>query len=161
MPTPERNRYSNKESVKVNAGLDFGGFVDANGPGAETSDNQWTSNRPVMDMDFSLLTLPPVVPEAKSTIEQLVVRLLDPPPHAFPHGTLSIQWVIGAVGMAHLAFRNRDERYVLGQDSGLRNQGLGLGIPVAYLEWLCGDEEATSSEQGMCLTRAFFMELER
>lgn len=43
--------------------------------------------------------------------------------------------------------------------SQVRLQGKRLGLRDVYLEWLCGDEEgASSTEQGMLLTEAFFEE---
>ncbi|KAF1836785.1 hypothetical protein BDW02DRAFT_492836 [Decorospora gaudefroyi] len=143
MPSPERNQYSNKESSKVNAGLAFG---LAN-----------SSNAPQAIINFGTLPFSCVVPEPKPSLRSLVNTLCHPPAHAFVHGTLSIQWVLGAVGMRQFVFREADERYVLKPDSRLRLSGLRLGLPGVYIEWLCGDEEGvTATEQGMVLTREFF-----
>ncbi|KAA8623180.1 hypothetical protein PtrSN002B_007094 [Pyrenophora tritici-repentis] len=157
MAHPERNMYSNKESFKVNAGLYFDQNTSADPPSV------FQIGAPVIDMDFSLL-VPPVGTVEKPTSEELVHRLLSPPPHAFLHGLLSIQWVIGSVGAENFDFRDSDERYVLAQGSELRIHGKELGLPAAYLEWLCGGEEdmeVMSSDQGVCLTSQFFKGLRK
>jgi hypothetical protein len=141
MPCRDRNRYSNKESVKVNTGL----HVLSDG---------FQPHLPAIDMTLSLLS---ISPEPEPTTEQLIQRLLEPPSHAFPHGTLSIQWVFGLVGMRHFVFRDEDERYVLAAYSELRQRGRDLGLPAVYLEWLCGVDGGTASEQSVCLTPGFFM----
>jgi hypothetical protein len=101
----------------------------------------------------------PISAKREPTIEQLVQQLLEPPSHAFPHGTLSIQWVLGLVGMRHFVFRDKDERYVLVAHSELRQRGRDLGLPAIYLEWLCGVDGGTAAEQSVCLTPGFFMEI--
>jgi hypothetical protein len=171
MPRPERNQYSNKESAKVNSGLDFGlpqstdtatldSGIELGSPSVPDVSSVCLSNRPVVAVDFSLLSLPPALPEPQPSLQRLVHRLLHPPAHAFPHSTLSIQWIIGAVGYRHFGFRTSDERWVLKRDSELRNRGKELGIPILLWEWLAGDNEgATATEQSLCLTRAFFSEL--
>ncbi|KAH9860362.1 hypothetical protein J1614_011693 [Plenodomus biglobosus] len=160
MPSPERNRYSNKESAKVNAGF-YMGALDQDECEDDDPKNVVTafaSGAPAVDIDFSQLVIPVVAPEPPPTAEQHVRRLLHPPPHAFPHGVLSIQWAIGAGGgLRHFVFRNSDERYILKPDSELRTRGAELGLPGLYLEWLCGnDESITAVEQGMYLTPEFF-----
>lgn len=154
MPLPERNRYSNKESWKVNAGLNYG---STHGHGVERA---FKSNGPVVDIDFKKLTVPKVQVERAPTVDQLVARLLQPPQHAFVYGVLSIQWVIGALGAQHFDFRSSDERHVLAVHSALRIIGALTGLPAIYLEWLCGDDEnMTAAEQGVCLTPEFFEHL--
>ncbi|KAH7391694.1 hypothetical protein BKA66DRAFT_413198 [Pyrenochaeta sp. MPI-SDFR-AT-0127] len=157
-PSPERNRYSNKEAVKVNAGLHFGG------PNHDDEDdevaNPFNTNASAVAIDFSLLVAPTVTTEAPLTTTQLVDRLLHPPPHAFVHGALSMQWVIGAIGMDHVSFRQNDERYVLAEHSALRREGSKLGLPALYMEWLSGDDEQViSTDLGVYLTPRFFTEL--
>jgi hypothetical protein len=151
MPSPERLQYSNKESVKVNAGLWYGGQEGSD------STSLLLSNVPAVDFDFSQIIVPIVAPAAKPTTAVLVDRLLHPPPHAFVHGVLSIQWVIGVLGQQHIKFRHSDERYVLAVNSNLREEGVSLGMPALYIEWLCGDDEETSAtEQALHLTAEFF-----
>ena len=148
--------YSNKESTKVNSGLCFGQstFTD--------SRSIFQVSALVNELELSPLLASPLPPKFEPTTDQLVRRLLSPPPHAFLHGVLSIQWVIGAVGMPEFRFRDSDERYVLAEGSKLRIHGKALGLPAAYLEWLCGDdEEVMSSEQGLCLTPEFFQGIGR
>lgn len=154
MPSLERNQYSNKESCKVNGDLDFSGTCE------DGDDNVWASDVPVIDIDFSQFIVPIVAPESAPTAEQLVCRLMRPPRHAFAHGILSMQWIIGALGMQHFDFRSSDERYVLTKTSVVRTQGAAMGIPAVYLEWLCGDDEnTTAADQGVYLTHDFFEEL--
>jgi hypothetical protein len=162
MPDPERLQYSNKESCKVNAGIFYGGKDDSGREANDTVDstNLFSTNLPAVGIDFSQIIIPIVAPEPKPSSAVLVHRLLKPPPHAFVHGILSIQWVIGVVGQQHIKFRDSDERYVLAVDSDLRKQGFSLGIPALYMEWLCGDDEETSAtEQGLHLTVAFFQDI--
>lgn len=163
MPSFDRNKYSNKESAKVNQGLPFWFPIDDN----ETANNTnvakaLTSQAPALKIAFGRFTMPTMPPAASTLTEQLVRLLLSPPPHAFLHGVLSIQWVIGAVGrLQHFIFRSSDERFLLKEDSELRNRGANLGMPAPYMEWICGDDEGiTAAEQGLCLTSEFFEELE-
>ncbi|CAO2648762.1 Nn.00g097110.m01.CDS01 [Neocucurbitaria sp. VM-36] len=159
MPFPERNQYSNNESGKVNAGLDFGGGA-FEGPVFEEPANMLATNVAAVNIDFSQLIIPIVPPEPRPSVEVLVQRLLHPPPHAFIHAVLSLQWVRGAVGQDHFDFRESDERYVLSRDSELREHGGQLSIPALYMEWLCGDNELVSStEQSVYLTPEFFEEI--
>jgi hypothetical protein len=54
-------------------------------------------------------------------------------------------------------YRDSDARYVLKANSELRLRGRELGLPAAYLEWLCGDDpEHSATEQGIMFTREFF-----
>lgn len=155
MPNPDRICYSNRDSARVNIGLDFGCCYHQDLEFEEVG--PWCTNKSAVDIDFSSLFIPIMAPEAKPSTETLVCRLLHPPPHAFVYRTLSIQWVIGAVGQTHMDFRERDERYALAKDSELRSRGTALGMPALYMEWLCGDDEATSAtEQGVHLTPEFF-----
>ncbi|XPS79636.1 hypothetical protein M3J07_011634 [Ascochyta lentis] len=163
MPEPEHSQYLNTQSMKVNAGLDFGrannetkGLVKATSP-----DSILDSNAPVLNIDFRDLRVPAQIPiPIPPMAEELIPTLLHPPPHAFLHGVLSMQWVMGALGQCHFHFRSNDERYVLAPDSTVRTEGAHLGLPPVYLEWLCGDEEESSpTEQGMHLTPRFFEEL--
>ncbi|KAK1919773.1 hypothetical protein P3342_002066 [Pyrenophora teres f. teres] len=145
MAHPERNMYSNKESAKVNSGHYF-----EQNTLADTS-NVFQVRATVIDIDFGFL-ISHVGTVEKPTSEEIVRRLLRPPPHAFLHGLLSIQWVIGTVGIENFEFRDRDERYVLAQGSELRIHGKVLGLPAAYWEWLHGgdeDKEIMSSDQGI------------
>lgn len=163
-PDPEMNEYGNIQTTKVIAGLDFGVsnkcHDEAEMIGAIVTTSPINEQTPVVDIDFSILGLPntmalPTVP----TMGELFRILLRPPAHAFLHGVLSIQWVIGAIGQSHFDFRESDERYVLRPGSEIRLQGRSLGLPEVYLEWLCGDEEESSpTEQSMLLTENFFDE---
>jgi hypothetical protein len=176
MPSPERNQYSNKESAKVNNGLDFGipeSTDTSPAPSSDTSpisqqnssnsppdpSSAFASNLPSVDIEFSLLSTPPVAPEPKPSLGRLIHRLLHPPQHAFPHGTFSIQWVIGAVVYRHFEFRDSDERWVLKRDSGLRERGREMGTPVVLWEWLTGNGEGSASDLGVMLTPESFKEL--
>jgi hypothetical protein len=103
---------------------------------AETS--VFHTNKPAVDVDFGQLIAPIVAPEPLASAEALVHKLIHPPSHAFVYGVLSMQWVIGVIGQQHITFRNNDERYVLASDSKLREKGTALGMPVLYMEWLCG-----------------------
>jgi hypothetical protein len=163
-PDPDFNEYGNRQSAKVNAGLDFGGPTrnhdEEEMTGATATNPHMTKNAPVVDVEISTLDIPATtaLPTAPTT-EDLVRVLLRPPPHAFPHGVLSFQWVMGAIGQSHFDFRASDERYVLRPESELRLQGQRLGLPKVYFEWLCGDEEGASpTEQGMLLKENFFDE---
>jgi hypothetical protein len=159
MPSSERNRYSNKESVKVNAGLAYGSRHEHDEDEDCAALYLWTG-KPAVDIDFSQLIAPITPPEPKPTSEALANRLLTPPPHAFVHGVLSMQWVIGLVGKEHIEFRAKDERYVLAQASHLRESGTSLGLPALYMEWLRGDDaEVSASELGVNLTPAFFKDI--
>jgi hypothetical protein len=162
MPSPEQNQYSNKQSTKVNAGLCFGAGADQSNTETSTTSEVVISNSyaPTMDIDFSQLVVPIQLSSKSSAappVEQLVRILVHPPQHAFLHGVLSIQWVIGATGQSHFHFRYSDERYILAPGSSVRTEGTRLGLPPVYMEWLCGEEEESSpTEQGMLLTRKFF-----
>ncbi|EAT88581.1 hypothetical protein HBI56_042990 [Parastagonospora nodorum] len=159
MPDPDRICYSNKESAKVNIGLDCVSWYDQDLEFAH-ADGPFSTNKPAVDVDFSQLICPIVAPESKPSVEALVSRLLNPPPHAFVYRTLSIQWVIGAMGQRHVEFRESDERYVLAQNSELRRMGTALGMPALYMEWLCGDDEDISAtDQGVHLTPDYFEEV--
>ena len=154
-PGPERCIYLNKESAKVNSGLCFASGSPTNVANAFGTNNYHISLP-------APLPMPAASFKPKPTVGQLVRRLLHPPPHAFVHGVLSIQWVMGAIGADEFDFRSSDERYVLTQTSPIRRLGLALGIPRLLLEWLCGDEKfVTPSEQNVCLTPGFFDELGR
>jgi hypothetical protein len=164
MPTPERNEYSNKQSAKVNAGLDF---VTATGIefDASAKDSLFQSMASVANIDFRQAVVPNQVVlhlRAAPSVQQLVYMLLRPPPHAFVHGVLSTQWVMGILGQTHFVFRNSDERHILVPDSSVRREGTRLGFPPVYMEWLCGDDEESSpTEQAMLLTPKYFEELWR
>ncbi|KAF1845595.1 uncharacterized protein K460DRAFT_111474 [Cucurbitaria berberidis CBS 394.84] len=161
MPNPERNRYSNKESAKVNAGLECGsGAISGCIP--KESNAMLTTNTPALNIDFGQLMVSSITPEPRLDTKEQVHCMLHPPPYAFVHGVLSIQWVRGAVGEDHFVFRESDERYVLSRASQLRLRGAALGIPMLYMEWLCGNSEAVSStEAGMYLTPELFEEIQR
>jgi hypothetical protein len=159
MPSQERIRYSNKESVKVNAGLGYGSWQDRDQE-EDYAAGLLHTNMPAVDIDFSELIAPIISPEPMPTSEALTDRLLHPPPHAFVHGTLSIQWVVGVVSHKHFVFRSSDERYVLAKSSDLRKRGPSLGLPALYMEWLCGDDdEISATEQSVALTPRFFIDI--
>ena len=144
-PDPEFNEYGNGQSAKVNAGLDFGGSTrkgDTEEMTDATATNPHTTrNVPIVDVDTSILKIPAATaPFTVPKTEDLVRILLHPPPHAFLHGVLSFQWVMGAIGKSHFDFRTSDERYVLQHNSEFRLQGKRLGLQEVYLEWLCGDD---------------------
>lgn len=152
IPSADRNKYSNKESARVNAGLDCTSGLYKAAHGEETTTL-------VVNVDFSQFVVPPVQPARPPTAEALVHRLLQPPLYAFLHGTLSLHWVIGAVGYKNFVFFEADERFVLAQESELRAKGKEFGVPAVFLEWLCGYDAAVSaSELGVCLTPEFFDE---
>ena len=156
MPSQDRNWYSNKESGKVNAGLGFRG-IESGDEQLDEAKSTSSTNAPAVNINFSQLIAPTVAPEPKPSTEDLARQLLHPPPHAFVHGVLSIQWLIGAVGQEHIKFRESDERYVLAANSQLRDRGARLGIPALYMEWLCGDNhEESAAEQSINLTPEFF-----
>jgi hypothetical protein len=159
MPSQDRIRYSHKESVKVNAGLEYGAWEDHDQVDDCAAGFLYT-NKPAVDIDFSQLVAHIIQPEPTPTSEALADRLLHPPSHAFVHGTLSIQWVAGVVGHKHIVFRNSDERYVLAKSSDLRSKGTDLGLPALYMEWLCGDDdELSATEQSLALTPRFFSDI--
>lgn len=158
MPSIELLQYANKGSVKVNVGLSFGDSADqASSSGLV---NVFCSNKPAVNIEFAQLIAPIVAPEPEPSTDILVDRLLHPPAHAFVHDTMSIHWVLGAVGKQHFKFRTSDERYVLKPEADLRRRGISLGMPLLFMEWLSGDDETLSAtEQGMHLTQAFFRDL--
>jgi hypothetical protein len=164
MSMPDRTQHFNKQSCKVNAGLTFGG---ATYDGEETvSPAAFLNALPeaVANFDFSVFVVPRSTPKprisaqlAQAQAADIVKRLLNPPAHAFVHGVLSLNWVISVAGSENFECRPRDGRFVLKRTSVLRSRGRELGLPAAYAEWLCGDEEGGSaSEQGLLLTREFF-----
>lgn len=166
-PDAEFSEYANRQSVKINAGLDLCRPTEIDsGDGTIESPvaHQHLANGTlVVDVNFSALEVPagPYLPAHPAT-NHLVHILLSPPSHAFLHGVLSIQWVIGALGQHHFKFQTSNERYVLRPDSEMRTQGSRLGLPGAYFEWLCGDEEEASlTEQSMLLTQEYFEGIER
>ena len=129
MPSPGRNQYSNKESVKVDAGLDLG-----TSDGACNVASWLATNIPAVDIEFSQIVVPVIAPAVSPIVDRLVHHLLQSPPHAFLHSTLSMQWVMGTVGIEHMEFRQSDERFVLARDLALRKKGAELGMPVMYME---------------------------
>jgi hypothetical protein len=145
MPSPERNQYSNKEATKVNAGIGFGGAETAE----TVQQGPFSTNVPAVDIDFSKLVILIVARESRPSTEKLVSSMLQPPRHAFVYGTLSMQWVMGAVGHQSFDFREADERYVLVADSDLRKRGAELGLPAIYVD-------TTASDLGVYLTPEFF-----
>lgn len=174
--TSERPQRFNKESRKVNAGLPV--FSSTMTP-AEDTTSAWASNKPVVDIDFSQFVVPtiPTPPHTRlsaaayvaklkakrtaavtiPTSPTVIQNLLSPPPHAFVHGVLSINWVISAVERQHFVARERDGRLVLKQNSEVRQRGERMGVRGALLGWLCGDdEEVSAAEEGVCLTKEYF-----
>jgi len=138
-PDPEFNEYDNRQSVKIIAGLDFGGptrnhdeeeITDATATNPHMTKNASTVDVDTGNLDVPATTAPPTAP----TTEDLVRVLLRPPPHALLHGVLSLQWVLGAIGKSHFDFRASDERYVLRPKFELRLAGKRLGLPEVYLE---------------------------
>ena len=147
-----RVHYLNRESGQVNSGLSAQ-------PNGMNRSHAFASPSPVADVDLSPFIISsslvplPMIP----TIEDIVAQLLKPPTHAFVHGVISISWVISVASFTHLECRHADGRFVLRHDSELRTKGRELGIPAAFLEWMCGDDEESSpTEQGMMLTQEFF-----
>lgn len=144
VPLPDRNAHGNRESTRVNIGLTFTGGPDH--PDFPT----------IPHHALAKLTLPETTPAEAPTIEELIPRLIHPPPHAYLYNILSLAWVRSVLG-EHLVFRPSDERYVLARDSELRTHGRSLGVPTLLLDWLCGDDEAIgSSEQNIMLTPDVF-----
>lgn len=155
LPDPEHSRYFNRQSTKVNSGLSFSG--------RRQSTESVNDNTSAIDVGFSQSNFPTQTPQTVSALpstEQLIHTLLHPPPHAFPQGVLSFQWVVGALGYCHFVLRESDERYTLSSDSLVREEGGRLGMPIVYMEWLCGDDEHSSpTEQAMLLTEHSFESL--
>ncbi|KAF2463515.1 uncharacterized protein BDR25DRAFT_319893 [Lindgomyces ingoldianus] len=139
-PRQSSNSF-NKQSALVNSGLTF-----------RSSD--------AFNFNFNISSF--VIPRRNQTLEKrstrdVVRQLLTPPSHAFVHGVLSINWVVGTVGKEQFRPRESDERLVLKRSSELRLQGASLGLPGAYHGWLCGDDpDYTSTEESMILTPEFF-----
>jgi hypothetical protein len=154
MPCAEPFHRFNRLSVRFN-GLSQTGATKTGGREVASA---FASNEPPTDIDFSALGPPPpfVLRDGRS-IEQLVRTLLDPPPQAFVHGVVSINWVLGVVGCAHFRYRETDGRFVITETSSLRVRGRELGLPAAYYGWLCGDDvNVSAAEEGMLLTAEFF-----
>lgn len=152
----DRNHNFNRQSHKVNQGLDFGG-ANSSGEG-EDAESISDNSKPPLDIEFSKFVVPPVAPEPRMTIKQIVAKLMKPSDHAFVYDVLSISWVVSVAGYKHFEGKGDDARFVLKQDSPLRKYGRKLGIPAAYHEWLCGsDDETSANESGMMLTPKFFM----
>lgn len=159
-PDTERNQYSNKETLKVNAGLEFCqaktiaiGEENPHVPVYEVAETC---------LDFSGLINSIIISQPKPSVERLAYCLLHPPSHAFIYGVLSFRWVFGVLGMDHIQFRSEDERYMLSETSELRSRGAELGLPAAYCEWLSGDDEMLSAtEQSMALTPKFFEQIHK
>lgn len=152
--SPERYQHFNKQSVKVNNGLTFRS-TDFD---RQVVTSAFASDVPPTDIDFSVFIVPASTSLTVTKVSaDTVHRLLNPPKHAFTHGVLSINWVIGLVGAAQFRCRERDERFLLKKESILRIKGRKLGLPAAYHEWLCGDDPGGSStEEGTLLTKEFF-----
>ncbi|PSN65535.1 hypothetical protein BS50DRAFT_496451 [Corynespora cassiicola Philippines] len=157
----ERNPCFNKISSKVNSGINYY-FLDYQ---HEVMTGPWDAKYPLVDIDFTGLnisytkasSISRAETQDKSNVSNIIYRLLRPPPNAFLHGVISINWVIGTVGEEHFEFRKRDSRYVLKTSSALRKSGRNLKIPAMLLEWLCGDDEiTTAADQNLYLTPQFF-----
>ncbi|KAH7131881.1 hypothetical protein B0J11DRAFT_428979 [Dendryphion nanum] len=150
----DRHHNFNRQSGKVNHGLDFGGAPSSD----EDMQSSFDTPNPPLGIEFSTLIVPPVAPEPKITIKQLVAKLMNPSAHAFVYGVLSIGWVVGVAGYEHFEGKGADVQFSLRPESPLRKYGRKLGIPAGYHEWLCGDEDGTSAtECGMMLTPEFFI----
>jgi hypothetical protein len=108
--------------------------------------------------ESSTHNISPASPAFQIELKGLVSKLMKPPEYAFPYGMLSIYWVVQAAGYdAH--FECSDGRPVLKRDSQLRLSGRKLGLPAAYLEWICGDgntEEGSVADLNLLLTPEFF-----
>jgi hypothetical protein len=152
--SPERHELFNKQSGKVNAGLNFGAAQDD----GEDIKSPFACSIADLGIDLrSFIIAVPANPKVEPVTKDIVRCLLAPPPHAFPHGVLSLNWIISVAGARHFKYRKDDGRYVLTATSELRLRGKELGLPAAYYEWLCGDDpERSASEEGMMLTRDFF-----
>ncbi|KAF2003525.1 hypothetical protein P154DRAFT_486800, partial [Amniculicola lignicola CBS 123094] len=147
--------------MQANGGISFGSAAVESQELAEP----WTDNQPIPGIDY-VLVIPHVISPATLfrlrtqrpvPIQDVVRRLLSPPPHAFVNGTLSIRWVIGAAGYHNFEFRKEDERWVLKKNSELRARGELYGLPRAFSAWLSGDDpDYTAAEEGMILTPEFF-----
>jgi DhnA family fructose-bisphosphate aldolase class Ia len=151
-PGPKRNQYSNKEFARVNSGFEcIGEFLNA-------AYKEGTGTLAV-DVDFSQSVVPPLQLARPLITEALVHRLLHPPRYAFLHRTLSLHWIIDAVGYKNIVFSKADERFVLVQGSEPRKRGKELGVPAVYMEWLRGDDATVSAcDLVMCLTPELFVE---
>ncbi|KAH7401757.1 hypothetical protein DE146DRAFT_631055 [Phaeosphaeria sp. MPI-PUGE-AT-0046c] len=133
MPSVGFLQSLNKGSVKFNSGFRYSScdnlFLQD-----KTTVGLLPANKPTVVLDFGQLFAPVVTSEFKPSTGDLVQLLAHPPAHAFVYGTLSIQWVLGAVGKQHFRFRVSDERYVLTPEADLRKRGAALGLPV-YCTW--------------------------
>ncbi|KAF2280787.1 uncharacterized protein EI97DRAFT_8466 [Westerdykella ornata] len=154
MVSDERFQHFNTESAKINAGLHMPAGRHVAHDLLPVFSRNWTP----VDIDFSTFRVSQHSPSPqKPTAKDIVRSLLCPPPHAFVHGVLSINWVIAVAGATHFECRRSDGRYILKKDSPLRKWGKQLGLPAVYREWLCGDdEERGAAEDGMWLTEEFF-----
>ncbi|KAF3005962.1 hypothetical protein E8E13_010253 [Curvularia kusanoi] len=158
-PDPEHSRYFNKQSVKVNCGLKEFEATQDHQECRMIAPNETTMEDVGFGQYADSAHIPQIVPTFPST-EQLVHHLLHPPAHAFLHGVLSLQWVVGALGFLHFILRESDERYILSPGSTVRTEGASLGMPLTYLEWLCGTVEHSSpTEQAMLFTQKYFQTL--
>jgi hypothetical protein len=159
----ERNHTFNKASAKVNSGLSLGLGASYDG---DTAFSPFAMNTPILGIDFSAFQVPvqtlPVLPKRKAatsntTVEVIIRRLLAPPPHAFVHGVLSLNWVIATAGAAEFKNREGDGRFVLSRTSLLNAKGREMGLPGMLWEWMCGgDGDVVQEDMGMGLTREFF-----
>lgn len=159
MPDPELSTYFNKQSGKVNSGLSFLDVTHDCRPCSKSGDDD-TRFAEVDFRQFDAPTHLSATAPANLPTEQLVQSLLHPPAHAFLHGVLSFQWVVGTLGYCHFVLRESDERYILSTESAIRTEGLHFGLPNVLLEWLCGTiEHSSPTEQAMLFTLDFFQDL--
>lgn len=161
MPDPELSTYFNKQSGKVNSGLSLLDVAHGFRPRSKGANDDTL----FAEVDFRQYNVPAhlsATAPANPPTEQLVQSLLHPPAHAFLHGVLAFQWIIGTLGYCHFVLRESDERYILSTDSAIRTEGLRFGLPSVLLEWLCGTMEHSSpTEQAMLFTQDFFPGSER
>lgn len=158
MPDPELSTYFNKQSGKVNSGLSFLDAAHDRRPRSKSGkDDTLFTEADFRRFDVTHIS---ATAPANPPTEQLVQSLLHPPAHAFLHGVLSFQWVVGTLGYCHFVLRESDERYILSTESAVRTEGLHFGLPNVLLEWLCGTiEHSSPTEQAMLFTLDFFKSL--
>lgn len=134
---PEQHRLFNRQSTKVNSGLDFGAAQNDGDGDDNDVKSAFALNINMADLGDTLRSfVVPIQPPRKRTLttEEIVARLLAPPPHAFVHGVLNLNWTISVAGIKHFKYRDDTERYVLKAESELRLHGKELGLPAVYYE---------------------------
>jgi hypothetical protein len=159
MPDPEHSTYFNKQPGEVNSGLSLLDVTHGRRHRSKGADDITL----FAEIDFGQFIVPAqlsATAPASPPTEKLVQSLLHPPAHAFLHGVLSFQWIVGMLGYYRFVLRESDERYILSAESAVPTEGLQLGLPNVLLEWLCGTMEHSSpTEQAMLFTQEFFKAL--